>query len=533
MAKVRVIPSTINPLTQMPIGEIRKRKVAAYARVSTDSDEQYTSYESQCKKYTEYIKNNPQWDFVEVYADEGISGTSRKNRVNFNRMIEDAKAGKIDLIVTKSISRFARNTVDTISLTRELKRLGVEIFFEKENIWSLEEKSEFILTILASAAQEESRSISENVKMGKRRAMQEGHTQWGYSSFLGFEKGQNGIQVVEEEAKIVRSIYRMFLIEGKTCACIASVLNKAGIPTPSGREGCTWKVVNIRSILTNEKYKGDSRMQKTFIVDFLDHKPKKNNGEIPQYYAENTHPYIIEKEDWEMVQHELARRKEIGATYSGRDIFSSKIICADCGSFYGAKVWHSNDKYRRVIYRCNKKYSNKYEKCKTPHLSEEEIKSMFVTAYNTALVDRDALIEDTEQIKNLLTNTEAQEKEITKLEAELAIIAETANKMVKENSVKVQDQNEYQRKYDELTKRYEQTKTKLNKVLLEKSRKESQLLRLDCFLAHLKDCPYIIEEWNEELWNVLLESATVQRDKSITFKFKNGVEINITNPTAK
>ncbi len=386
---------------------------------------------------------------------------------------------------------------------------------------------------VASAAQEESRSISENVKMGKRWAMQEGHTQWGYSSFLGFEKGQNGIQVVEEEAKIVRSIYRMFLIEGKTCACIAVALNKAGIPTPSGKEGCTWKVANIRSILTNEKYKGDSRMQKTFIVDFLEHKSKKNNGEIPQYYAENTHPYIIEKEDWEMVQHELARRKEIGATYSGRDIFSSKIICADCGSFYGAKVWHSNDKYRRVIYRCNKKYLNKNEKCKTPHLSEEEIKSMFVTAYNTALVDRDALIEDTEQIKNLLTNTEAEEKEITKLEAELAIIAETANKMVKENSVKVQDQDEYQRKYDELTKRYEQTKTKLNKVLLEKSRKESKLLRLDCFLAHLKDCPYIIEKWNEELWNVLLESATVQRDKSIYFKFKNGVEINITNPTAK
>lgn len=164
---------------------------------------------------------------------------------------------------------------------------------------------------------------------------------------------------------------------------------------------------------------------------------------------------------------------------------------------------------------------------------EEEIKSLFITAYNTALVDRETLIEDTAQIKNLLTNTEAEEKEITKLEAELAIIAETANKMVKENSVKVQDQDEYQRKYDELTKRYEQTKTKLNKAVLEKSRKESQLLRLDCFLAHLKDCPYIIEEWNEELWNVLLESATVQRDKSITFKFKNGKEINITNLTAK
>lgn len=187
----------------------------------------------------------------------------------------------------------------------------------------------------------------------------------------------------------------------------------------------------------------------------------------------------------------------------------------------------------RVIYRCNKKYSNKNEKCKTPHLSEEEIKSIFIIAYNTTFVDRDSLIEDMVQIKNLLTNTEAEEKEITKLEVELAIIAETANKMVKENSVKFQDQDEYQRKYDELTKRYEQTKTKLNKVVLEKSRKESQLLRLDCFLVHLKDCPYIIEEWNEELWNVLLESAIVQRDKAINFKFKNCVEIKIIYPTAK
>lgn len=158
---------------------------------------------------------------------------------------------------------------------------------------------------------------------------------------------------------------------------------------------------------------------------------------------------------------------------------------------------------------------------------------MFIIAYNTALVDRDALIEDAEQIKNLLTNTEAEDKDIAKYEAELAIITETANKMVKENSVKVQDQDEYQKRYDELTKRYESTKSKLDRVLLEKSRKRSQLLRLDCFISRLKDSPYIIEEWSEELWNVLLERATVQRNKSITFQFKNGTEINIMNPTAK
>lgn len=172
-----------------------------------------------------------------------------------------------------------------------------------------------------------------------------------------------------------------------------------------------------------------------------------------------------------MVQDKLARRKEIGATYSGRDIFSSKIICGNCGSFYGSKIWHSNDKYRRVIYRCNKKHFKKNEKCQISHLTEDEIKTMFVTAYNTALADRDGLIEDAEQIKNLLTNTEAEDKDIAKYEAELAIITETANKMVKENLVKAQDQDEYQKKYDELTKRYESTKSKLDRVYLEKSRK--------------------------------------------------------------
>lgn len=167
-----------------------------------------------------YIKANPEWEYVGVYADEGITGTNRKRRVNFNKMIDDAKAGKIDLIVTKLISRFARNTVDTISLTRELKRLGIEVFFEKENIWSLEDKSEFVLTVLASAAQEESRSISQNVTMGKRWKMQEGKVSWAYKNFLGFKKENDKIVLVEDEAKIVRSIYRMFLIEGKTCACI-------------------------------------------------------------------------------------------------------------------------------------------------------------------------------------------------------------------------------------------------------------------------------------------------------------------------
>ena len=186
--KITIIPSTINPLTQTPVGSVQKRKVAAYARVSTDSDEQYTSYETQKTYYENYIKSKPEWEFVRVYADEGISGTNTKKREGFKSMITDALDGKIDLIVTKSISRFARNTLDTISYIRKLKSAGVEVYFEKENLWSLDSKSEFVLTIMASIAQEESRSISMNVTLGKRWQMQEGKVSFAYSRMLGFKK---------------------------------------------------------------------------------------------------------------------------------------------------------------------------------------------------------------------------------------------------------------------------------------------------------------------------------------------------------
>lgn len=527
MGKVTVIPSTINPLTQMPLGQITKRKVAAYARVSTDSDEQYTSYDSQCKKYEEYIKANPQWEFVAIYADEGITGTNRKRRVNFNRMIDDAKAGKIDLIVTKSISRFARNTVDTISLTRELKRIGVEVFFEKENIWSLEDKSEFVLTVLASAAQEESRSISQNVTMGKRWKMQEGKTSWAYNRFLGFAKTDEGIVLVEEEAKIVREIYRLFLTEGKTCMGIANILNANGIPTPSGKEGCTWKINNVLSILTNEKYKGDSKLQKTFTVDFLEHKTKKNEGEIDSYYVKDSHPYIIDKSEWEMVQAELVRRREIGASYSGNGPFSSKLICADCGCFYGPKIWHAGTKYQRVIYRCNDMYNKKHAQCVTPKLSESDIKAKFIEAYNMTMVNKDALIEDALMVKDLLTNVEAENKAIAEEQANIEIISEAANKIVKENQFKAQDQDEYQRKYDELNKRFNEANDRLKKAIQAKNIKLAKALSIETFIEALKRSPDSIAEWDEKLWNVLLESGTVNRDQTITFKFKNGTEARV------
>ena len=282
---VTVIPSTINPLTRMAVTSVAKRRVAGYARVSTDSDEQFTSYEAQIDYYTQYIKRHAEWQFVKVYTDEGISGTNMKKRDGFNQMIQDALDGKIDLIVTKSVSRFARNTVDSLVTVRKLKEKGVEVYFEKENIYTLDSKGELLITIMSSLAQEESRSISENVTWGQRKRFSDGKVSLPYKQFLGYEKGPDDLpQIVEEQAEIVRRIYSMFMF-GKTTSAIAKQLTREGIPTPAGKK--TWQASTIESILTNEKYKGSALLQKSFTVDFLTKTMKRNEGEVPQYYIEH------------------------------------------------------------------------------------------------------------------------------------------------------------------------------------------------------------------------------------------------------
>ena len=233
---VTVIPATLNPHTGVPKNADVKRKVAGYARVSTDSDEQFTSYEAQVDYYTNYIKSNSNWEFVDVYTDEGISAVMTKHRDGFNRMIADALAGKIDLIVTKSVSRFARNTVDSLTTVRKLKEKGVEVYFEKENIYTLDSKGELLITIMSSLAQEESRSISENVTWGQRKRFADGKVSMPYKQFLGYRKGTDGLpEIVPEEAEIVKRIYRLF-ISGKSLGAISKLLTEEGILSPGGKK---------------------------------------------------------------------------------------------------------------------------------------------------------------------------------------------------------------------------------------------------------------------------------------------------------
>lgn len=502
----------------LSLGEDVKKRVAAYARVSTDSEEQLSSYEIQVKYYTNHIKSNENWEFVEAYTDEGITGVSTKRRDGFNRMIRDALDGKIDLIITKSVSRFARNTVDTLTTVRKLKEKGVEVYFERENVYTLDSKGEVMLTIMSSLAQEESRSISENVTWGQRKRFADGKVSLPYKYFLGYEKGADGLpKVVEKEAEIVRIIYRLFL-EGKTVSYIANHLTNLKIKTPRGKN--KWTTTTVKSILTNEKYKGDALLQKCYTVDFLTKKKKKNEGEVPQYYVKNSHQAIISPETFDLVQTEVKKRSKSTHHLSSTSPFSSKIECGECGGFYGSKVWHSNSKYRKVIWRCNNKYKNK-EKCKTPHFYEKDIKEEFVKAFNNLIGNKEEIIKECRSIVLSLTDTESIDREILKLKEESSVIVELMKSLIDENARKPMDQTIYNQKYNFYAHRFQTTKNKLAKSEDKKQDLLARRNKIQIFVNKLKSNNEILSEFDEDLWYAVVEKAVVNVDGSIHFIFKN------------
>lgn len=329
---VKVIKPTIVKISKKD--PRKKVRVAAYCRVSTDQKDQETSYEAQVRHYISLIQGNTDYEFAGIYADEGISGTSTRRRDEFLRMIRDCESHKIDMILTKSISRFARNTIDTLTYIRKLKSLGIAVFFEKENIDTLDAKGEVLLTIMASIAQQESQSISENVKIGVRYRMQQGSHQMNTGNLLGYTKDENGnILIVPDEAVTIRRIYRRYL-EGCSQKDIADELSSERIPTPLGKN--VWYSAVIGSILTNEKYCGDYLMQKYYVEDYLSHRMKKNTGQYPQYFVEGNHDPIIPKEVFTQTQGEICRRKAIPVNpsrkrYAKTDPFHAKLICGTCG----------------------------------------------------------------------------------------------------------------------------------------------------------------------------------------------------------
>mgnify|MGYP000264203322 CR=1 FL=1 len=369
--------------------DIRPKRVAAYCRVSTDKEQQEHSFETQKEMYTEMIMMKPNWQMAGIYADEGITGTIAKKRPDFMRMIGDCRKGKIDIIITKSVSRFSRNNLDCLLYVRELKELGIPIIFEKEGINTLQVSSELLITLFSGLSQAESESISMNVKIGKRQSLKNGNVPFSYKSFLGYRKGADGKpEIDEEQAVIIRRIFKEYLV-GKSLLDIAKGLTTDGIPTARGKTN--WSSARVQSILTNEKYKGDALLQKTYIVDCISKKSKKNNGELPMYYVENNHPAIIERSIFDKVQEEISRRNskrkvkqkgtktELGK-YSSKYALSELLFCGNCGTPYRRVTWTNRGK-KKVVWRCISRLDFGTKYCKdSPSLEESALQNAIAEA---------------------------------------------------------------------------------------------------------------------------------------------------------
>ena len=424
LPEVIVIPATITEKTH----KTRKKKlrVAAYCRVSTDDEEQLTSYRNQIEHYTHKIKQNADWKLVGIFADEGITGVMAKKRDEFLKLINLCRDGKVDVIITKSISRFSRNVADTIKYVRELKALNVAVIFEKENIDTSKMTSEMILDMYGVFAQAESESISDNVRMGKRFGYKSGKVPMQYGQILGYRRGENNEpEIVPEEAKIIELIYYKFL-EGWSLPKLSKYLEENGYKTAKG--SAAWSKATIRGILTNEKYKGDVLMQKSYVVDLFSKKVAKNNGELPMYLVKNHHKPIIPREVWDKVQVVIAKRNNIKSAtdmnmmkkgrYSSKYALTGLVICGDCGSQYRRTTWTANGK--RIVWRCVNRLTNGKDACGTsPTIDEERLHTGIVKAMNS-------MIDGKEKIQSLLNGSIAEilaapdsHKEIISLKKEI------------------------------------------------------------------------------------------------------------------
>ena len=373
---------------------------------------------------------------------------------------------------------------------------------------------------MSSLAQEESRSISENTTWGKRKQFAEGKTSVGYSAFLGYDKD---FKINEEQAKVVKLIYKFFL-GGRSFYAITKELEKRGIKSPSGKD--KWYISTVRSILTNEKYRGDALIQKEYMADFLNKTRRKNTGEIPQYYVEEHHEAIIPPDLFDFVQAEIKRREQNGK-HSGVSIFANKIKCGCCGGWYGAKVWHSTDKYRRVIYRCNKKYTHKGKPCNTRHLTEDEIKQIFVKALNSLVDVKENVIAELRSLIDDVCQTVELTEERNRVEQELCVLAERIEILIQENARVAQDQNAYLKQENEIRGLYVEKQGNLEKLDDQIAERESKRKTLETMIQVVCGINEEQVEFDEELWGGLLDHIVVKEDGQIVVVFKGGIESGV------
>lgn len=514
----------------------RQLRVAAYCRVSTDDEEQLTSYEAQKNYYTDKIMTNKEWTMAGIFADEGITGTSARKRPEFLRMIRQCKQGKIDIVLTKSISRFARNTVDCLNYVRALKELGIAVIFEKENMNTLEVDSEILITMLGAFAQSESESISANVRWGIRQAMKEGKATIQYKYLYGYRKGDDSKpEIIPDQAEVVRKIYDLFL-SGTPVRGIQEYLNANSVPNINGES--KWARSAIDSILTNEKYCGDVLLQKTYIDDCINKKVKKNTGQLPMYLVQNHHEGIISRETFDAAQAELARRsagkspsKKNAPTgrsrYSSKYALSDRLYCGECGTRYQRCTWRNRDGSKRVVWRCVSRvdYGNKY--CHdSPTLDEEPLHRAILAAINSAVKDKDTIIYNLKSaMEKELAPVAGQQLSLSEIDNQLEQLNTEFSKVLAEAS-ESGDQAAYSDRFREIMQK--QTALKAQRDEMQRMLAESGKAT-----AHIEQCrqaaettPSAITEWDETLIRQVVESVTVETGGGIVVALKSGASIH-------
>ncbi|HRV29673.1 MAG TPA: recombinase family protein [Spirochaetia bacterium] len=516
--------------------QFKALRVAAYCRVSTTLEQQETSYEAQVSYYTEKIKSNPNWKLAGIYADDGKSATNTKKRDDFNAMIEDCMAGKIDMIITKSVSRFARNTVDSLQNIRKLKEKNIAVFFEKEGVNTLESIGELLITILSSQAQEESRNLSENTRWGVVRRFENGIVSVNHNKFLGYTKDKNGeLVIVPEEAELVRRIFRLYL-EGNSIIQITRILESEGIKTVTGRT--KWCPGVIDKMLSNEKYMGDVLQQKTYTIDFLTKKRVKNNGIVPQYYIEDDHEAIIPKELYYQVQEEKARRaslhksavarkeKKEKSKYSSKFALSDIMVCKECGQPYRRQVW-SKYGQKTAVWRCENRLKNGTRNCKhSPTFKEDILHEAIMTAINSVVENRGEFIgafrENVIRVigsystKNVTTEYDGQ---IEKLQSEMLALIE-------ENARKGSITEDFDEQYHRIAEQINDLKQKKLELVREQKMAANFQKRLEEMDACLKKTTLEVREFDNDLVRRLLQSVKAVKDDLIEIQFKSGIVMN-------
>lgn len=529
---VRVIEAT-QPTHEIAKKTYRALRVAAYCRVSTKQEEQLHSYETQVRHYTERIRSEPGWTLEGIYADRGITGTSVKNRDEFNRMIRRCKQGKIDLILVKSIARFARNTVDCLKFVRLLNDLGVVVYFEEQGIYSNQAGAEFYITIYGSIAQSESENISANVKWGKARSAKEGHVPFQYKSFLGYRKSADGQPEIDpEQAKTVRFIYERFLA-GDSLGGIAQKLENLQIPSPKGK--AKWSVSTLRSILSNEKYKGDAVINKTYIKDCLSKKVMVNNGQRAKYYVENNHPAIIDAATFGRVQAELARRsskpktKQVGTKteqgkYSGKYALTELLVCGECKTPYRRCTWTAGGQ-KKIVWRCINRLDFGKRYChNSPTIEESVLQRAIMTAIQKIARENINVLQTLKTHLGMALDGEHTEDNRMTLEIRIAEIDASFKALlagISADTAASFDENAARRLMEEKAALQQQ----LIAMEREQVRHEQTRSRLDdiyTILDGLRNHPL---EYDDSLIHQLLDCVIVDSKEQITVIFAGGLRV--------